>query len=210
MRFHDRRDAGRQLADRLSTLELEEPFVLGLPRGGVPVAAEVAQVLGAPLEVFVARKIGAPHHPEFGIGAVAEGGARVIDGVTVRRLGLTDAELDALARDEQEELQRRIELYRGDRSLPDLRRHTVVLVDDGLATGVTAEAALIALRHLRPGRLVLAIPVCAADTADRLRGLADEVVCAHQPEHFYAVGQWYEDFSQTTDDEVARCLAPAR
>ena len=206
MRFHDRRDAGRQLADRLSTLQLEAPLVLGLPRGGVPVAAEVAQALDAQLEVFVARKIGAPHHPEFGIGAVAEGGARVVDGVTVRRLGLTDADLDALARNEQEELQRRVERYRGDRPLPDLRSHTVVLVDDGLATGVTAEAALLALRHLRPARLVLAIPVCAADTVERLRGLADDIVCVHRPDNFHAVGQWYDNFDQTTDDEVARCL----
>jgi predicted phosphoribosyltransferase len=213
MRFHDRRDAGRQLAERLSDGTvggLVRPLVLALPRGGVPVGFEIARRLGAPLEVFVARKVGAPHHPEFGVGAIAEGGGVVRDDVALRALGLSPARFDELVAAEQLELERRVRLYRGGRPLPSLRGRTVVLVDDGLATGVTAEAALRALRTLAPGRLVVAVPVCAPDTIDRLRPLLDELICLQAPIGFSAVGQWYAHFGQTTDEEVDQLLAAAR
>ena len=207
MRFRDRTDAGRQLAARLVGLQLQAPVVLGLPRGGIPVAAEVARALGAPLEVFVARKIGAPGHDELGIGAVAEGSAAPVVSDTAGRLWLRPPDIDALAQQARTELARRVALYRGDRSLPELAGKDVVLVDDGLATGVTAEAALRSLRRTRPRRLVLAVPVCARETAARLAGLADDVVCAETPAVFYAVGEWYEDFTQTTDEEVLDLLS---
>jgi putative phosphoribosyl transferase len=223
MRFADRSDAGRQLAARVADLALDDPVVLGLPRGGVPVAFEVAAGLGAPLEVFVARKIGAPGHVEYGIGAIAESPPDVdaslaADAGVVRNLQaasvlrLPDAAWDELVAAEMEELQRRVVRYRGDRSLPSLRGREVVIVDDGLATGVTAEAALSSVRRSRPRRLVLAVPVCAPDTADRLAssGAADEVVCVERPARFYAVGEWYSVFSQTTDDEVVELLNRAR
>jgi putative phosphoribosyl transferase len=208
VRFRDRPDAGRQLAQALARLELDDPVVLALPRGGVPVAFEVARTLGAPLEVFVARKVGSPAHPEFGIGAVAEGGG-LVAGPVVRAIDLSDDEFRRLAAAEQDEVARRVERYREGRPLPALGGRDVVLVDDGLATGVTAEAALRDLRPRRPRRLVLAAPVCAADTAGRLGALADGVVCVLSPDGFGAVGRWYECFDQTTDAEVLDLLARA-
>ena len=206
MRFHDRRDAGRRLADEVRGLELPDPVVLGMPRGGVPVAFEVATALCAPMDVFVARKVGAPMHREWGIGAVAEGGAAVADRAALAMLRLTDSDFARLADVERIELARRVAAYRGNRPLVDVAGRDVVLVDDGLATGVTAEAALRALRTRRPGRLVLAVPVCARDTAVRLRRVADDVICAATPDQFMAVGQWYEHFDQTSDDEVVDLL----
>jgi putative phosphoribosyl transferase len=183
-----------------------DPLVLALPRGGVPIGAEVAQALGATLEVFVSRKVGAPGQPEFGIGAVAEGGAAVATDRALDALGLSGDDFAALADRARAELDRRVRAYRGDREIPDLSGRDVVLVDDGLATGVTAEAALRALRARDPGRLVLAAPVCAPSTARRLRGLADDVVCVLMPEHFSAVGQWYDDFGQLSDADVLMLL----
>jgi len=209
MRFRDRRDAGRHLGEGLAQAQLVDPIVLALPRGGVPVGAEVARALGAELDVLVARKVGAPGHPEFGIGAVAEGGGRVVDWPVVRRLGLSEDDFDALARHEDAEVAARVARYRGARALPALNGRTVVLVDDGLATGVTAEAALRVLSARHPARLLLAVPVCAAPTVDRFRDLA-EVVCDHRPEQFHAVGHWYEDFTQVTDDAMLGCLDEAR
>jgi predicted phosphoribosyltransferase len=198
------------LAEKLSRLDLECPLVLALPRGGVPVAAPVAETLCAPLEVFVVRKVGAPGQEELGIGAVAEGLDPPMFTSSHWISEHSPAEVEALALRARKELERRVTQYRGDRPLPDMAGRDVILVDDGLATGVTAEAALVALRRARPHRLVLAVPVCAAETAERLSGLADEVVCAETPPQFYAVGQWYDDFSQTTDDEVLELLARFR
>lgn len=210
MRFKDRADAGRQLAELLGPSNLFDPVVLGLPRGGVPVAAEIASALGAPLEVFVARKIGMPGHVEYGLGAIAEGGGLVINDDAAGARGISHADFAALVDEERGELERRVLHYRGGRALPDVGGRHVVLVDDGLATGVTAEAALKALRTKRPHRLVLAVPVAAADTAKRLAAIADHVVCAMVPRHFRAVGFWYDDFDQTTDDEVLRLLSAYR
>jgi putative phosphoribosyl transferase len=214
-RFHDRTDAGRRLGAVLAGMDLRRPIVLALPRGGVPVGAEIAEALGAPLEVFVARKIGAPGRPEYGIGAIAEGGGPLFDRWSVQALGISQGRLAELAEAERHELDRRIRRYRGGRPLPPLAGRTIVLVDDGLATGVTAEAALLALRDqlagapgspTGPARLILAVPVCAQDSAARLESLA-EIVCLSRPEDFRAVGLWYEEFGQTSDDEVLALLA---
>lgn len=183
--------------------------MLALPRGGVPVAFEVATALGSPLEVFVARKIGAPGQPERGIGAIAEAGGQAVDHHALHILGLSSQHFQTMVAGERLELERRVRRYRSGRPLPSLTRRDVVLVDDGLATGVTAEAALHALRSQRPRRLVLAVPVCASATAARLQAMADEVVCVLSPSDFHAVGLWYDDFEQTTDAEVLDLLERA-
>lgn len=206
MRFHDRSDGGKRLADEVRALDLADPVVLALPRGGVPVAFEIAAALGAPLEVFVARKVGAPGRPELAIGAIAEGDGVVLDPRGLQAFGLSRADFDVLVAEERRELRRRVRLYRGSRPLPGLSHRDVVLVDDGLATGMTAEAALRAIRDHQPRRLVLAVPACAPEAADRLQGIADDVVGVIAPSHFYAVGQWYEQFGQTSDAEVAELL----
>lgn len=206
--FDDRADAGRRLAVVLQVRRLADPVVLALPRGGVPVAVEVAEALGAPLEVFVSRKVGAPGQPELGIGAVAEGGGAVVDQRTVRQLQVSDATFADLVDRARQELVRRVATYRGDRPLPALSGRDVVVVDDGLATGVTAEAALVALRSHEPRTLLLAVPVCPPDTAARLGRLA-EIVALATPEGFMAVGAWYRDFTQVTDDEVLTLVAGA-
>jgi putative phosphoribosyl transferase len=208
MRFRDRRDAGLQLATRLQAEALPDPVVLALPRGGVPVAFEIARTIGAPLDVLVVRKVGAPQHREFGIGAIAEGGVTVRDETAMRMVGVSPERFEQLAADERQELERRVRLYRGDRALPDVTERDVVLVDDGLATGVTAEAAIHAVRGLGARRVVLAAPVSAADTAARLSADAG-VVCLATPARFSAVGEWYDDFGQTTDSEVLDLLRGA-
>lgn len=210
MPYRDRSDAGQALAAHLGHLRDADPLVLGLARGGVPVAAEVARALGAPLDVMVARKLGAPTNPEFGIGAVAPGGVRVLDEASVRALDVTDNELDQLAHDESLEVERRLLLYRGDARPPDVERRTVILVDDGLATGVTARAAIASLRKLGAARVVLAVPVGAPDSVAALQHVADEVVCPEQPLDFRAVGLWYDEFEQTSDEEVVKLLGPRR
>lgn len=184
-------------------------MVLALPRGGVPVAAEVARTLAGPLDVFVARKVGAPGREEYGIGAIAEGDVIVADEHALETLGVSADEFTALAATQQVELHRRVELYRGGRDLIDVRGRDVVLVDDGLATGVTAEAALLGLRRRGPRRLLVAVPAGAADTAVRLRRIADEVECVVEAADFTAVGAWYDDFRQTSDEEVRRLLRAA-
>jgi predicted phosphoribosyltransferase len=208
--FADRHDAGRQLAERLLPLADEDPVVIGLPRGGVPVAEEIATALGAPLEILSVRKLGAPHNPEYGIGAIAEDGTRVFDPEALAVLGIENGTLEAIVARETAELRRRVAAYRGDRPALPLDRRTVIVVDDGVATGVTDTAALRAVRRLRPRRLVLAVPVCPPDSLARLCGEADDVVCLVAPPLLYGVGQWYRDFSQVSDHEVIAALDPAR
>lgn len=202
MRFRDRTDAGRQLAAVLGQRTWNRPVVLGLARGGVPVAASVAEALGAPLDVFVARKVGAPGQPELGIGAVAEDSDVVVWSAALEIVGVHPDEAEARAQRERDEVRRRVAAYRAGRPLPDLSGRDVVVVDDGLATGVTAEAALISISAHGPSALVLAVPVGAPDAVARLGFAGVEVVCLHAPPGFRAVGSWYRDFSQTTDDEV--------
>lgn len=205
--FADRRDAGRRLADRLLPLATEDPVVVGLPRGGVPVAAEVSLALGVPLEFLAVRKLGAPHNPEYGIGAIAEGGTRIFDPEALAVLGIDNRTLEAIVAREMAELHRRVDAYRRDRPARLLRDRLVIVVDDGVATGVTDTAALRDVRSLQPRHLVLAVPVCPPDSASRLRKEADEVVCLFEPTLLYGVGQWYRDFAQVSDDEVVAALA---
>lgn len=210
MRFSDRAEAGRELAARVAELAIADPVVLGLARGGVPVAAEVARTLSAPLDVFIVRKVGAPLQPELGMGAVAEGGTVVRDGAALAALGVAPEVFERIARQEADEVRRRVLRYRPNRPLPTLADRDVIVVDDGLATGVTAEAALRDLRRHDPRSLVLAVPVGAADTVERLGQLADVVVCVVPADHFGAVGAWYDRFTQTTDDEVLALIEPPR
>ncbi|MFB8115667.1 phosphoribosyltransferase family protein [Streptomyces sp. NPDC055962] len=209
MLFTDRTDAGRQLARALGRLETLRPVVLGLPRGGVPVAFEVARSLGAPLDVIVVRKLGVPSHPELGFGAIGEGGVRVISDEIVRRAGVRERDLLSVERAEEAELLRRARAYREGRPRLPLRGRTVVVVDDGVATGATARAACRVVRAQGATRVVLAVPVASPDTAARLREDVDEVVCLATPSLFSAVGEWYTDFSQTSDEEVVALLARA-
>jgi putative phosphoribosyl transferase len=210
MRFHDRQEAGHQLAALLQRYREKDPIVLALPRGGVPVGYEVARALSAPLDVIVVRKLGAPQCPEYAIGAIAEGGAVFIEPSAVAEAEIDEAELSAVAEKEAVELERRVRLYRGDRPFPGVRGRTVILVDDGIATGRTARAAIRAVRELQPLRLVLAAPVVASETALVLRTEVDDLVYIHAPERFIAVGIWFERFEQTTDEEVVSLLAQAR
>ncbi|HEX6445265.1 MAG TPA: phosphoribosyltransferase family protein [Streptosporangiales bacterium] len=206
MRFADRQDAGRRLAAELERLRLRDPVVLALPRGGVPVAAEVARLSGAPMDVFVVRKVGAPQQPELGIGAVAEGRDEPVLGEHAWQFVSDPDRLGAAVDAERAEVERRVARYRNGRPLPDLAGRDVVVVDDGLATGVTVEATVLALRERRPSRIVVAAPVCAGETKDRISTLADEVVCASCPANLMAIGMWYDDFAQVSDDEVLEHL----
>ena len=209
-RFHDRHDAGRQLARRLGEYAgRDDVLVLALPRGGVPVAAEVADALDAPLDVFLVRKLGLPGREEFAMGAIAMGGVQVLNQDVVRHFGVSAAQVAAVVAEEQAELERRARLYRGDRPPPALAGRTVLIVDDGLATGATMRAAVQALRARGPARIVVAVPVAAPEACEEFRHEADDAVCALTPERFEAVGLWYEDFSQTSDAEVRRLLAEA-
>ena len=206
--FADRRDAGRALAVRLQQYaNRDDVIVLALPRGGVPVAFEVATALDAPLDVFLVRKLGTPGHSELAMGAIASGGIKVLNDEVVRWLGISPEQIDAVAREEQQELQRREAAYRKGVSLPSLAGRIVILVDDGLATGSTMRAAVQAVKQQRPERVIVAVPVGARDTCDELGALADEVICARTPEPFSAVGQWYLNFQQTTDEEVKALLS---
>jgi putative phosphoribosyl transferase len=210
LRYPNRAEAGRHLAAHLGEYAgRPDVLVLALPRGGVPVGYEVARALHLPLDVFVVRKLGVPSHPELAMGAIATGGVRVVDRSVIDTFGVTDAELAAVAAAEARELERRERRYRGGIPPPDVAGRTVILVDDGLATGATMAAAATALRAQRPARLVVAVPVAARETCRDLRRLVDHTVCAMTPEPFLAVGLWYEDFSETTDDEVRELLAGA-
>ena len=207
MIFRDRTDAGRQLAARLTEYaDRPDVIVLALPRGGVPVGYEVARALHAPLDVFLVRKLGLPGQEELAIGAIASGGVRVLNREVVDALQIPDEVIETVTAKESRELERRERVYRGDRPLPDLRGQTVILVDDGLATGSSMRAAIAALRQQGPARIVVAVPVGAPQTCAEFEAEADETVCARTPEPFYAVGLWYDDFRQTSDEEVRELL----
>jgi len=210
MIFRDREDAGLQLAGALLEFRDEDPIVLALPRGGVVLGYQIARALNAPLDVVVVRKLGAPGNPEFGFGAVAPGGVRYVDPATVGMLGLSEKQIDQVVKREQAEMERRLRCYRGERPLPDLRQRTAVLVDDGLATGGSARAAVLALRKWQARQTVLAVPVSAGETARALSREVDRFVCLHQPALFMAVGQFYSRFEQTSDQEVIELLERAR
>jgi putative phosphoribosyl transferase len=209
-RFTDRYDAGRRLAAALAPYAgRPNLLVLALPRGGVPVGYEVARALNAPLDIMLVRKLGVPGHEELAMGAIASGGVRVLSDDIVKALGIPDRLIATVAANEERELARREQTYRGARPPPDVRGRTVILVDDGLATGSTMRAAAAAIQAQHPERLVIAVPVAPQETCESLRHVADDVVCATVPEPFFAVGNWYDDFSQTTDAEVRELLRRA-
>jgi predicted phosphoribosyltransferase len=210
MIFRDRRDAGRRLAQELMRYRgRDDVLVLALPRGGVPVGYEVARALDAPLDVFLVRKLGVPGYEELAMGAIASGDVRVLNDDVVAALGIGEHAIETVQAREQRELERRERAFRGDRAAPDVRGRTVVVVDDGLATGCTMRAAVAALRTRAPRRIVVAVPVAAPNTCAELRRDADDVVCAVIPRDFHGVGQWYDDFEQTTDAEVTTLLGQA-
>ncbi len=212
MRFQDRHEAGRTLAPRLAEYAgRSDVIVLALPRGGVPVAYEVAQAIGAPLDVFLVRKLGVPGQVELAMGAIASGGVQVLNEEVVRYLNIPDQVIDQVAQEELRELERRERLYRGDRPLPELEGRIVILVDDGLATGSSMRAAVQSLLQHRPKRIVVAAPVASQTTCESFNDLTHEVVCVcgMTRDPFYAVGLWYEDFTQTSDEEVRELLAQA-
>ena len=209
-RFQNRTDAGRQLAALLVPYAgRDDVLVLGLPRGGVPVAYEIALALDAPLDVFIVRKLGLPGHEEFGIGAIASGDVRVVDEAVLRAYNVDPEALERITARERLELERRELLYRDDRPFPAIEAHIVILVDDGLATGSTMRAAIAALRKKQPSKIVVAVPVGARETCTAMARLVDDVVCMETPDPFYAVGLWYDDFEQTDDAEVHELLERA-
>ncbi|BBA35364.1 phosphoribosyltransferase [Methylocaldum marinum] len=206
--FDDRTDAGRQLAQALGAYAgRSDLLVLALPRGGVPVAYEVARALNAPLDLLIVRKLGTPGNPELAMGAIASGGASVLNPDVVSIYRISDETIERVAANERQELARRERLYRGDRPYPEMENRCIIVVDDGIATGATMRAGLAALRRLNPACIVVAVPLAPSDTVERLRSEVDEVVCLTTPEPFFAVGQGYRDFSQTTDDDVREILA---
>jgi putative phosphoribosyl transferase len=210
MLFHDRSEGGRILAHDLSAYaDRPDVLVLALPRGGVPVGYEVARTLHAPLDVFLVRKLGVPAREELAMGAIATGGVRVLNQDVIDALGIPQETIDTVAERETEELERREQTYRGSRGAPDVHGRTIILVDDGLATGSTMRAAVAALRRQGPDRIVVAVPVGAAETCAEFQSEADEVVCARTPEPFHAVGLWYDNFAQTSDEEVHELLRRA-
>ena len=210
MIFRDRTEAGQILASKLTKyVNQVDTVILALPRGGVPVAYEIGKELGLPIDIFVVRKLGVPGHEELAMGAIASGGVRHINRDVVDQLGIDSETIEAASRREQKEIERREELYRGQRPPLDVRDKTVILVDDGLATGSTMRAAIAALRQHQPARIVVAVPAAAPQTCSEIADEVDEIICAATPETFYAVGQWYQEFSQTTDDEVRELLARA-
>ena len=206
--FRDRRDAGRQLAERIRRLDLHDPVVIALPRGGVPVGFEVAQAINAPLDTLVVRKLGSPANPEYAVGAAAEGGMVLVG--QPRDPSVTEEELQQIVRRETLETARRVARYRGTRPLTSVAGRDVILVDDGIATGLTALAAARALRTQRAKRVILAAPVCSADILRRFRNDVDDVICVQSPLNLMAVGPWYVDFTPTSDEEVVSLLRAAR
>lgn len=210
MVFENRQEAGKKLGVQLLKFRNQSPFVLALPRGGVPIGFEIAEILHAPLEVLVIRKIGISGNAEFGIGAVAEGGIKVFDQRTIQLMGVDAKEIETTVKLEEVELQRRVKTYRENRALPDLTGKTAILVDDGMATGMSARAAILSVQKLNPKKIVLATPVCLLDVAEGLKNLVDELVCLAKPFEFMAVGIWYKDYHQISDQEVVALLQKAR
>ena len=204
--FKDRVEAGQILANRLTKYASEKPLVLGLPRGGVPVAFEVAAALNAPLDVYVVRKLGTPGQEELGMGAVATGGVRVLNRPVIESLQISPEAIEAETRREREEVEKRERKYRGDRPPLDVTNRTVLLIDDGIATGSTIKAAITALKKQKAGKIVVAVPVAPASTIEELKKQVDEVVCVSTPEYFFAISVWYNSFPQTTDEEVRELL----
>ncbi len=208
--FKDRRDAGKVLAQNLSAYQgRSDVIIFALPRGGVPVAYEVALALNAPLDVFIVRKLGLPGHEELALGAIASGGVRVLNEDIIQALHIPENLINIVAQRELQELQRRAELYRGDRPPLNARDKTAILIDDGLATGASMRAAVIGVRAQNPARIVIAVPTAAPETCDAFEFKVDEIVCSMTPEPFLGVGKWYEDFSQVTDEEVRTLLEEA-
>lgn len=209
--FQDRRDAGRKLAQKLlHYANRQDVIVLALPRGGVPVAYEVALALKLPLDIFIVRKLGLPGHEELAIGAIASGGIRVLNKDIIRPLNIPEEVVNQVAKREMQELQRREQSYRGNLPAPEVRNRTVILIDDGLATGASMRAAIVGLRTQHPARIVVAVPTAAPETCEAFETEVDEIVCAITPEPFLGVGRWYEDFSQTTDEGVRLLLQAVR
>jgi len=210
-RFSDRTEAGQDVAKRLSHLAgVPDLVVLALPRGGLPIGLEVAKALHAPLDIFLVRKLGAPMHKEFAIGALAENGERIINHQAIHQLGISDTIVEQITAQEQQEIQRRSKLYRGNNLPTDIKERTVIIVDDGLATGATMKVSIQALRNQHPKKIVVAVPVGAVDTCEELKQLADEFVCLVTPEPFHAVGLWYKSFPQLSDVDVIRTLEQAK
>lgn len=210
-RFANRTEAGQDLARRLRHLaSVPDLIVLALPRGGLPIGLEVAKALHAPLDIFLVRKLGAPTHKEFAIGALAENGERFINHQAIHEMRISDLTVEQIAAQEQEEIQRRSKLYRGDNLIPEVRDRTVIIVDDGLATGATMKVSIQALRNQHPKKIIVAVPVGAVDTCEEIKQLADEFVCLVTPEHFHAVGLWYKRFPQLSDGDVIRTLEQAK
>ncbi|MBE9169774.1 phosphoribosyltransferase [Pleurocapsales cyanobacterium LEGE 06147] len=210
MLFQDRIEAGQRLAQKLTAhANRRDVLVLGLPRGGVPVAFEVAKALNAPLDVFLVRKLGVPGHKELAMGAIASGGVRILNEEIVKSLGLSEEEIARVAAQEQRELERREQVYRGDRLPLEVSDRLVILVDDGLATGATMHAAAVAIRQQHPKRIIAAVPVSAPETCNEFQVEVDEIICAETPRPFFAVGLWYKEFSQTSDAEVRDLLQRA-
>lgn len=207
MIFQNRRDAGKRLASLLHDYAgLQDTLVLGLPRGGVPVAYEVARALHAPLDVFVVRKLGVPGQEELAFGEIATGGVRILNPAVMEHARITNDELETATAAEAKELKRREQAFRGDRSAPQIRGRTVILIDDGLATGATMRAAVMALRQQHPARIVVGVPAASPETCAEFQDEVDDIICAVTPDPFYSVGSWYDDFTQTTDEEVHALL----
>lgn len=204
--FYNREDAGEKLAEKLQIFKDEHPVIVALPRGGVPVGFVIAQQLHAPLDVLVARKLGAPHQKELGIGAISEGGVKVLNTQLITANGITKEEISLVEKDEREELKRRVHAYRYGKTLSYLKGKTVILVDDGLATGITALAAIKAVKKLKPAKIIYASPVCAADSVIQVQKNVDVCFCLHTPLYFHAVGEWYQNFTQVSDEEVIAFL----
>lgn len=210
MIYNDRYDAGQKLAEKLTKYTNDKPIIMALPRGGVVVGYEVAKMLKAPLDVIVARKIGAPFQPELGVGAIAPNGIRILNNELIRLLNIPESVIEEVIQKETIEMNRRIDFYRKDLPPSDLKDKIVIVVDDGLATGVSTNAAVLAIKQIQPKKIVLAVPVAPPNTASRFKREVDEFICLNQPPDFYAVGYYYKDFTQTTDEEVVDLLQKAK